>query len=139
MFLAPINFATSFSLVPVFAWEPVEPPQPPPPPEPVACENPGLDQEKAQHAQDTLREMRLVFKGFAWTPGVHIQNFPEPSWMRGYASVGDDPNDIAAKHDDEDQERARKAALAHQHKAGPNIRATNEPVAPDVPTEPDTY
>lgn len=137
MFLAPINFATSFSLVPVFAWEPVEPPQPvPPPPEPAACEDANAD---AQHAQDTLREMRLVFKGFAWTPGVHIQNFPEPSWMRGYASVGDDPNDIAAKHDDEDQERARKAALAHQHKAVPNLRGASEPAAtPDVSTESDT-
>lgn len=132
MFLAPINFYTSLSLVPIFKWEPVEVDSTEveaPPPPPVAPE--AGDSTPPKDAQETLREMRLVFKGFAWTPGVHIEDWREASFMSGWASVT--PESSAPKSDKQDEEeaRARKAALAAQRRTDANARFDDRMIAPD--------
>jgi hypothetical protein len=123
MFLAPINFVTSFTLVPVFSWEPVEPAEATTPPAvPLTCE--GIDSTTQQQPADTSPEMRLVFKGYEWRTGVEIARYPSPSWTSGFASACTDADDRSSKRSDhneraEELARVRKAALLATHRPDP--------------------
>jgi hypothetical protein len=117
MFVAPINFVTSFGFVPIFRWEPVEPvagDSPPPPPVSVDSSSP---QVQPQATDNCSPQMRLVFKGFGWAPTVEIATFPRPSWMTGLAASG------AEELRDEDggrlesERRARAVEAARQYAA----------------------
>jgi hypothetical protein len=121
--VAPINFYSSYGLVPIFAWEAVEPTQDSTtdtPPPPVVCTSTGPDMPAQPTDTDTpsAPQMRLVFKGFEWRAVAEIATFPRPDFMNGLSSGSDDPADPSTKRDDHNRineaARARKAALVQQ-------------------------
>jgi hypothetical protein len=121
MSIAPVNFYSSLSLVPVFAWEPVQDPTTDINPAPVRIDSGGMDTQPAPAPDaDTpaSAQMRLVFKGFEWrfTPG--IATFPRPDWMDGITAGCTEEADPSNQDDDRKHRvdaaaRARLAALAH--------------------------
>ena len=122
--VAPINFYSSYGLVPIFAWVAVEPTQDSTtdtPPAPVVCTSTGPDMP-VQTMGDThtpaAPQMRLVFKGFEWRAVAEIATFPRPDWMNGLSSGSDDPADPSTKREDHNRineaARARKAAPVQQ-------------------------
>jgi|SRR5215467_678258 len=132
MSIAPVNFYASFSLVPVFQWEPVEPaPEPTADPQPVAAAGSSVDSVQ-ELTSDTDKpdspEMQLVFKGFEWvfTPG--IATFPRPDWMDGATAGCTQEADSSIQDDErrkemEEAERHRRAALAHPN---PNAASSQD-------------
>jgi hypothetical protein len=79
MIVTPINYVSMFRLVPVFEWEAIEPVEPAPTPAPTADTNGGcVDPQPSDKPQ---AEMRLVFKGFQWRPGLECLTFPRPQWL----------------------------------------------------------
>jgi hypothetical protein len=117
MSIAPVNFYSSFSLVPVFVWEPVEPTQDPTADtQPVAIGTgdvdsvPGLTPDADTQAST---EMRLVFKGYEWrfTPG--IATWPRPDWMDGITAGCNEGADPAKQEEEERKKRVDVAARAH--------------------------
>jgi len=122
--VAPINFYSSYGLVPIFQWVTVEPTQDSTtdtPPAPVVCTSTGPDMP-AQATGDAHTpagpQMRLVFKGFEWRAVAEIATFPRPDWMNGLSSGSDDPADPSTKRDDHhrinEAARARKPAPVQQ-------------------------
>lgn len=122
MSIAPVNFYSSFSLVPVFVWEPVEPAQDPAADtQPVAIGTgdvdsvPGLTPDADTQAST---QMRLVFKGFEWRFAPGIATFPRPDWMDGITAGCNEEADPSNQDDErkkrvDEAARARRAALAH--------------------------
>jgi len=136
--VAPINFIASFGLVPIFEWEPIEPTDSTeaPPPPPASCTSPDVAMQQAP-ADTSSPQMRLVFKGFGWRPGVEIARYPSPSWMSGLASGSDDASDLSTKRDDRNSRpdeaaaRARKAALAAHPQPDVTSSSDSPPTAQD--------
>jgi hypothetical protein len=147
MSIAPVNFYSSFALVPVFQWEPVEPVEPTPDaaadtqPAPVVIESDGLDsQPEPPQDADTpaSTQLRLVFKGFEWvfTPG--IATFPRPDWMDGItAGCTEEADDDRMQRVDE-AEHGRKAGLHAPRQ--PDVSGSEDagPAATDTSDTPDT-
>jgi len=134
--VAPINFISSYGLVPIFEWVTVAPADPStePPLSAVTCEGTGLDAQQQPAQTDTSSpQMRLVFKGYEWRSTFGVATFPRPEWMDGLASGSDDPSDPSTKHVDEGA-RARKTALAAHHQPDPASTADDAATTPD-PTE----
>ncbi len=127
MSIAPINFCSSYGLVPIFEWVPVE--SAPnsatgAPPAPAVCEGTGLATQSQPENTDSPPQMRLVFKGFEWRLTAGIATFPRPDWMDGLASGCDDPSDPSTKRDDrgrrvDELARARNAAQLAAHQPDP--------------------
>ncbi|HUL64399.1 MAG TPA: hypothetical protein VLW55_07265 [Burkholderiaceae bacterium] len=124
MSIAPVNFYSSYGLVPVFEWVPVEPTgdaTTDTPATPVMIETGGLDSPQPDQATDTpaSQRLRLVFVGFEWRPVSEIATFPRPDWMDGVTAGCNEEAD-ASKRDDrhtrvDEAARAHRAALAQHH------------------------
>jgi hypothetical protein len=143
MSIAPVNFYSSLSLVPVFAWEPVQDATTDTGPAPATIESGGMDTQPAPAPDaDTpaATQMRLVFKGYEWrfTPGIAM--FPRPDWMDGITAGCNEDADPSARNDEnrkraEEAARARRAVLqaTQQHEAsgtedaGPAATDTSDP------------
>lgn len=136
MAVSPVNFLSSYGLVPIFEWVAVQTPgsstaEGAPAP---TCDGGDGTQQPAD-TDTTATEMRLVFKGFEWRATFGVATFPRPDWMAGLASGAADPTDPSNKHDDrnskeDDAARARKAALLAHHQpdlAAPDDTPTQEP------------
>lgn len=122
--VAPINFFSSYGLVPIFEWisVPAADSTTEAPSAPVVCEGTSVDTQP--QPADTSPQMRLVFKGFEWRATAGIATFPRPEWMDGLASGCDDPSDPSTRHDDRNKRidevaRARKAASATHAQSDP--------------------
>jgi len=123
MSIAPVNFYSSYGLVPIFQWVPVAPTQDSTtdtPPTFVVCQSTGVGRPPQPTDTDTpaSQQMRLVFKGFEWRAVAEIATFPRPDWMSGVASGCDEEADLSNKQEDRNKRldeaaRARRAALAH--------------------------
>jgi hypothetical protein len=124
--VAPINFYSSYGLVPIFEWVAVEPTQDgttDTPPAPVVCTSTGPDMPAQPTDTDTSAapQMRLVFKGFEWRPTAEIATYPRPDWMDGLSSGCDDAADPSSKRNDHHRinevARVRTAAPVQQDSA----------------------
>jgi hypothetical protein len=117
MYLPPINFVSSWGLVPLFRWEPVEPVAgDSPAPLPVQLDSSGCE-IPPQPSDTSSPQMRLVFKGFGWAPGVEIANFPRPNWMSGLAATGAEEMGNEESSRLENDRRARSLESARQYAA----------------------
>jgi len=90
MSIAPVNFYSCLSLVPVFGWEPVDSQEgtTETPPPPANSESGGVDaQPTITPDSDTdtpgTPKLQLVFKGFEWVFTPSVATFPRPDWMDG--------------------------------------------------------
>jgi hypothetical protein len=137
MLVAPINFYSSYGLVPIFEWVTVEPTTDSTTDAtatPVTCEGTGLDTQPQPADTDTSPQMRLVFKGFEWRPTAAVATFPRPDWMDGLASGCNDPSDPSKHARIDEAARARKTALLSHHQPDPAGSPDVGPTTPD-PTE----
>jgi len=123
MAIAPVNFYSSYGLVPIFEWVPIEPTgdsTTDTPATPVSIETGGTDAPQPDQAKDTpvSQRMRLVFVGFEWGVVAGIATFPRPDWMDGVTAGCNEQADASTKDDDQQRRideavRARRAAHAH--------------------------
>jgi hypothetical protein len=117
MFAPPINYIASVRLVPIFQWEPVEPASgDAPAPTPVVCNSVGSEPQQ-QPADTSSPEMRLVFKGFGWRPGVEIATFPRPDWMAGIACAAEAEAEDENSSPLESERKARAIEAAKRYAA----------------------
>lgn len=120
MFVTPINFVSMFRLVPVFEWEQVEPAEETPPP--PTCESAdGASVDPQAGPEHSPAELRLVFKGFQWRPGLEALNFPRPFW----ADVSVEAPQETSGLDADEQRRAREQDQARKPK--PEVKEQPRP------------
>jgi hypothetical protein len=141
MSIAPVNFYSSYGLVPIFEWMAVEPTgdaTTDTSATPVSTATGGLDTPQPDLASNTPapQRMRLVFVGYEWGFVAGIATFPRPDWMNGVTAGCNEEADASTNDDDkrkriDEAARARKAALAH-HTPDPASGQDGGPTATDT-------
>ena len=127
MSIAPVNFYSCLSLVPVFGWEPVDSQEgtTETPPPPVNSEGGSVDAQPPiapDSDADTpaTPKLQLVFKGFEWVFTPSVATFPRPDWMDGITA--------GCTQEADDERRLRSHAPKPAHMAA--AHATPQPHAP---------